>query len=300
MNKIAYITIGPAGCGKSTWARDIAKRFGSTQIIERDIIRQPYYDSGKTMNDNIEKEVTDEQTRQILEACSSPLVERIIISDTNLNPKTRDRLKSIFKEQGIDIEYVIFDKVLYKDCLSQNDQREGWKRVPLHVMQRMYIQFREEFPLKHFVAPEDKDKLPPAYIFDIDGTVAKMHDRSPYDWHLVDEDSPHYDVLHMAQDLYSLGNEIIFVSGRDGICRAQTEKWLDRWFAKDDPFNRQYKLFMRPVASTMKDSIVKHDLFHENIAQNYFVKGVFDDRDQVVDMWRKMGLRTYQVAEGAF
>jgi phosphoserine phosphatase len=48
-----------------------------------------------------------------------------------------------------------------------------------------------------------------------------------------------------------------------------------------------------------KDSIVKYEILQE-IVKEYFIPFVFDDRDQVVRMWREAGLRCLQVASGNF
>jgi hypothetical protein len=59
-------------------------------------------------------------------------------------------------------------------------------------------------------------------------------------------------------------------------------------------------LFMRPAGDTRKDSIVKREIFDAEIAHRWRVIGVFDDRRQVVRMWRALGLTVFQVAEGDF
>jgi hypothetical protein len=49
-----------------------------------------------------------------------------------------------------------------------------------------------------------------------------------------------------------------------------------------------------------KDSVVKQELFDEHIRDIYDVVAVYDDRQQVVDMWRAMGIDCFQVAPGNF
>jgi hypothetical protein len=57
---------------------------------------------------------------------------------------------------------------------------------------------------------------------------------------------------------------------------------------------------MREEGNNEKDSIVKRRLFEDNIRGKYYIEYVLDDRNQVVDMWRNMGLTCLQVAEGDF
>jgi hypothetical protein len=135
--------------------------------------------------------------------------------------------------------------------------------------------------------------LPECYIFDIDGTIAENVSRSPYEWLRVEEDKPHMDVIRILQELGEWSS-IILLSGRDAVCRKHTERWLNKHGVS------YTALHMRPEGNNIKDSALKHDLFHEHVAPFYNVRGVFDDRQQVVDVWRKMGLRCYQVAPGDF
>lgn len=135
---------------------------------------------------------------------------------------------------------------------------------------------------------------PPAVIFDIDGTLALRQERGPFDWSRVGEDLPNEPVVHLALSL-GMMYSIIFLSGRDEICRPQTEMWL---FAQELSSGC---LFMRPQGDFRKDSIVKKELYHKYIEPHWDIQWVVDDRDQVVKMWREeLGLTCLQVAEGNF
>lgn len=57
---------------------------------------------------------------------------------------------------------------------------------------------------------------------------------------------------------------------------------------------------MRPAGDSRKDAIVKREIFDQEIRDRWRVIGVFDDRQQVVRMWRALGLTVFQVAEGDF
>lgn len=59
-------------------------------------------------------------------------------------------------------------------------------------------------------------------------------------------------------------------------------------------------LLMRKDGDNRKDSVIKYELLVNEIIPNYYVKWVFDDRKQVVDMWRQAWLRCYQVAPWNF
>jgi hypothetical protein len=58
---------------------------------------------------------------------------------------------------------------------------------------------------------------------------------------------------------------------------------------------------MRKTGDMRKDSLVKEEIYNSNIAPNYNVFLILDDRDQVIDLWRnKLGLTAFQVAYGNF
>jgi len=57
---------------------------------------------------------------------------------------------------------------------------------------------------------------------------------------------------------------------------------------------------MRKTGDSRKDSIVKREIFEEHIKGKYRIQFVLDDRNQVVEMWRQLGLTCLQVAEGDF
>lgn len=132
-----------------------------------------------------------------------------------------------------------------------------------------------------------------AIMVDIDGTLAHMRDRSPYEWHRVGEDKVDPVISHIL-DCYEGMNKIILLSGRDSVCRPETEDWL-----KDNAIPYDL-LVMRKENDNRKDSIIKWELFQEHIEPNYNVLFVLDDRNQVVKMWREKGLKCLQVADGDF
>ena len=59
---------------------------------------------------------------------------------------------------------------------------------------------------------------------------------------------------------------------------------------------------MRPDGDHREDAIVKSELLDMINADyaNEKLGGIFEDRQQVVDMYRKRGLRVFQVAKGAY
>jgi hypothetical protein len=59
-------------------------------------------------------------------------------------------------------------------------------------------------------------------------------------------------------------------------------------------------LYMRRRNDRRPDYIVKAELLDQLLADGYRPIMAFDDRDQVVKMWREKGVPCAQVAEGNF
>jgi hypothetical protein len=57
---------------------------------------------------------------------------------------------------------------------------------------------------------------------------------------------------------------------------------------------------MRPAGDNRKDSILKEEIYKRDILPEYYISFVLDDRQQVVDALREMGLQVWQVARGDF
>ena len=131
-------------------------------------------------------------------------------------------------------------------------------------------------------------------LVDLDGTLALRQNRSPYDWSRVDEDLPNAPVVWTVMELMRAGLEVVVVTGRDAICRPESEAWLQRVLGFGP------KLLMRPVNDYRADYIVKEEIFLTSIKPYYDVRLVLDDRQQCVDLWRRLGLPTFQVAPGDF
>jgi len=144
------------------------------------------------------------------------------------------------------------------------------------------------------------------YIFDIDGTLADLSHRlhfienKPADWDGFFEacpgDAPINDVIDIAGRLAATGARIVLVTGRSDAIEEKTLDWLR---AHKVPFLTMY---MRKAGDHRSDDVVKAELLANLLEDwdNEPILGVFEDRQQVVDMYRAKGLRVYQVAPGNF
>jgi phosphoglycolate phosphatase-like HAD superfamily hydrolase len=154
------------------------------------------------------------------------------------------------------------------------------------------------------------------YIFDIDGTVADLTHRlhligaengtfvsadQPKDWNAFYKacynDLPIFEVIAIARALHAAGHTIVYSTGRTTSIYGETIAWLKKYRLPSPE-----RIFMRPDGDHREDAVVKSELFDQiNAAYaNEKLGGVFEDRQQVVDMYRARGVRVFQVAKGNF
>jgi len=151
--------------------------------------------------------------------------------------------------------------------------------------------------------PAYNPDLPTCIIVDIDGTLAHMNGRSPYDYTKVSTDLVDKTVRDIVLNYFWEGREtdpkipatyVVIVSGREDGCKEETIQWLsDNGILYDE-------LHMRKHDDHRDDRIVKKEIYETAIKPRYNVRFVLDDRDRVVKMWREQGLKVLQVAEGDF
>lgn len=272
---------GLPASGKSTWARQqVEKGKGEVKRVNKDDLRL-MLDNGKWSKFN-EEFICDVRDAIIQTAVSKG--KTIIVDDTNLDPKHETHIRAIFGGFLIDMQEFKLD---VETCIERDSKREN--PVGEIVIRRMYDQYIR--PKKVAYKPDNVN--PRAVIFDIDGTLAQMKDRGPYDWKRVGEDTLNIMVAAQYHIFRNAGYKIIIFSGRDSCCRKETEKWL-----KENDIIPDH-LDMRKRGDMRKDNIVKKEMF-DKIKDEYSVELVFDDRNSVVKMWRDLGLTVFQVAEGNF
>jgi len=281
--KKVIITRGLPGSGKSTWAKSIIKaNSNSYKRINNDDLRA-MVDCGHYSSAN-EKFINDLTDLFIMKAIADG--KHVIVDNTNLNMKHINRITQLVKGFAQVEINDSFLQVPVEMCILNDLKRAN--SVGKDVIMDMY----EKHVKKTEPITQNPD-APKAIIVDIDGTLAHMKGRSPYDWDRVGEDECDT-IIKEIVNAYDNYGVVIVMSGRDASCRAITEKWLnDNNIVWDT-------LLMRDEGDMRKDSIVKRELFDTYIAGHYFIEYVLDDRQQVVDMWREMGLKCLQVAPGNF
>ena len=273
--------------GKSTWAKEYVKSTAKSVRINNDDLRASLY--WRAFNKSDEDMISKSRSDMICNYLDNWYT--VIVDNTNLNPIHQDILRTFAIDFWVKFEIKEF-AVDVETCVARDKLRSDkvWEKV-IRSMAKQWNYYPEphrEFPKVVQGFWED------CFIFDIDGTLAYTTWRNVYDWSLVHTDWVYRDVAEMANILLDAWNNIIICSWREDTCRVETEKWLkDNWIPYD-------KLFMRKEWDKRKDSIVKYEILVNDIIPHYYVKWVFDDRDQVVKAWREAGLRCYQVNYWAF
>lgn len=291
MKKI-ILTVGMSCSGKTTWAEGFCRNRDNWVNINRDDIRFDTFTQGVRdwtqykFNNKNERQVTLIQETMIGYAKEAD--KNIIISDTNLSERTRNKWALWAKENSYDYEEKEF-VVSWEDAKTRNNQRAGG--ISQSVLRGQYYKMKDylgEFRYKH------QEGLPNCILIDIDGTVAnKSPERGFFDWVKVGLDLPRKEIIAMVHGLIDEGYEPIFLSGRDGICVTETYDWImDNIMQYHmDCKNSGFRLYMRTAGDHRKDYIIKKELFESYIHGKFNVAAVLDDRPQVINnCWLEMGL----------
>lgn len=290
------VTRGLPASGKTTWAKALVRRDPVNRVrLSRDDLRSMLYGVRHGLPPGGE----DLVSRVMLASAKDALArgKHVVVDATHL--RSRDLRSWLAVDPAawvVDFE-VDIEEAVRRDALRDHSVGE-------EVIRSLADRFLKKGKLPTFERPDygivprpyvADESLDQAYLFDIDGTLAHIvpGGRSPYDGTRVGEDSLDPAVASLLNYLEP-AFQIVLVSGRSEEYRAQTEEWLKRNGVLYDA------LHMRPAGDTRKDDVVKAELFDRHIRDRYWVQGVFDDRKRVVDMWRTLGLKCFQVQDGDF
>lgn len=144
-------------------------------------------------------------------------------------------------------------------------------------------------------------------LCDVDGTLANIDTRvematrnSPpgkrMDWDVFLDpevmrncDRPNKDVVELVNALVSSGHNVIITSARNERHRDVTTWQMQQWNVP------HVAMFMRDDEDFRKDSVVKTELLENIRSLGYNPTIAIDDRNQVVENWRELGLYCWQV-----
>ena len=314
-----FMTKGAPASGKSTWAKaEVAKDPENYVRINNDDLRAML--NGSVFSMDYEKFVTDTRNHLVREALKRG--KNIILDNVNANKRHFEDVCKIAAASRKDVQ--VMEKMFYcelDELLARNALRQGVARVPDDIVTKFWKdlggkQFRhyhvrsEVFQTSYtnesqiVVAPKYVPGVPEAVLCDLDGTLALINGRSPYDASNCDiKDQPNVPVIETILAHYNAGRKIIFCSGREDKYRPETIRFIEKHcliYNSGSCHPIEYKLFMRKTDDFRKDSIIKEEIYKAEIQGKYNVLLVLDDRTQVVSLWRELGLTCFQVAPGDF
>lgn len=311
MQKVEMCVGAPAS-GKSTYAKQIVSKDPSNWVrVNNDDLRAMM--NGSVWSQEYEKMITDARNYLIRDALKRG--KNVVIDNVNINRRHFDDVCKIAKSVNIDVQ--IYEKPFYcelDELLARDAKREGKTQVGEQVVRKWFKEsggtsfkfykprveiYKQNMGARNSVveAPAYIEGAEEAILCDLDGTLALIHDRSPYDAKDCDiKDLPNTPVIETIKAHNRSGRVIIFCSGREDKYRPETVRFIEKHLG---PLFL-YDLHMRKTDDFRKDSIIKEEIYKEHIEGKYNVLCVLDDRDQVVQYWRSIGLTCFQVAPGNF
>lgn len=281
-------TVGVSASGKTTWAKQFGEEFGYV-IISRDNFRAAFckpfsWAEWKKRGSKGEKEVNALQASWI--DTSIARGNNVIICDTNLTPRNWRHIAEQFSNAGYSVWFKFFS-VDWKTAVERDNARPngvGYSVLAQQFEKIHAFQYEQERSVLRNASGT------PAVLCDIDGTLAHMTTRGPYDYDKVDTDSLDDEIFDILRGLSRLGYAIVIVSGRDGICKEDTYNWLLANL-RNVPFYH----YQRAVGDKRPDDVIKEELLEQIVAYGFCPKMVFDDRPRVTRKWRALGLKVFQV-----
>jgi len=304
-------TVGIPASGKSTWSTNMVKHSKDYVRINRDDFRFMMKDA-PTCDPKVEGIISG-LVLDAVDVCLNKNLN-VIVDQTHLKAHylealaERVKYKANFRIEKFDISL--------KDAIDRDNNRE--KKVGEEVIRKMWKDYRslvdgQDLKKFQFIPKQTKVYKNPVFdpaleeviLCDLDGTLAHMNGkRGPFEWLKTDVDDLDEIVARSIKDHMALGHKIIFMSGRSEEGRVPTEQWLDFYGFKYHALLMRKKTFIdkngMEQQDNRKDNIIKEELFNEHIKGKYNVRHVYDDRNQVVDMWRSLGVKVSQVEEGNF
>jgi predicted kinase len=283
-----YMMKGLPASGKSTRAKQMQIKLGNTKVVNRDQLRAMLDDSRWSRgNEFFTLTIRDAIIREALREGKN-----VIVDDTNLAPRHETDLRALAKECSATFEIVDMTDVTVDECIARDGDRT--KYVGAKVIIDMWWKYLRPTP----TPPPVMEDKPWTVICDIDGTVANMNGRDPFDETKVGDDLPRTHIIDMVNTYCTAKgtHHLIFMSGRSTACKNTTHDWIIKHF------NRYtFTLLMRTAGDSRRDSIVKRELYDKYIRDYYNVAAIFDDRPQVIrECWYALGFedRLFNVGNG--
>jgi predicted kinase len=303
-----YILKGVPASGKSSYCRELmAKEPTRYKRINNDDLRS-----------NFDFGIYSPENEKIIQKTRNFLLKEFLLAgfdvlhdNVNATAKNYDDVIKVVKDLNLDVE--VKEVPFYielSEAIERDSKREGKAKVGEKVVARFWKalegnSFKNYVPRSDVFRKRDKavdkiveplvqdEKLQKAIICDLDGTLAIIGNRSPYDatnCHLIDK--PNSYVIETVKLYYNANYKIIFCSGRSEKDRQATMQFINNHLP-----TIEYILLMRPNNDMRKDDIVKEEIYNNNIKNKYWIHLAIDDRLSVCRLWFRLGINLLRAGD---
>lgn len=284
--KEIILIVGPCGSGKTTLSRTFLKH---VRINQDELGSSGHLDAFD----------------KALKASKDIVIDRMGFSRVQ-----RERYLKPAREAGYKCQIIVLHEN-YAKCLERMIKREDHETIKNEetarkVLNHFFSKYERVEDSEADIVDRrwpDGDK-PYAVICDLDGTLCNIDHRLHFvrgegkkNWIGFQENLINDTINDWCDSILTHLNEhqnIILCSGRTNNYRTLTKQWLNN-------HNIEYNyLFMRYEGDYRQDYIAKEILLDFEILTRYEPYFFIDDRQQVVDLWRKRGYTCLQCAPGNF
>lgn len=311
---------GPSGAGKTSYRNKMLEQDSKIVVISGD-------EQGKAHLEIFKKAISEK-------------AHHILIDRMSFNKQQRERYLKPAKDSGYFSEVIVFHvprSVCFERIMARENHPtiNGIEKLPNHPdlnLPDTFVKSDENkakqansaldtfFTKYERVEDSEADKVTrlgwdgpknDAIICDLDGTLCnidhrlhhvkheiKKHNR----WDLFNKEIPNDSLNEWCGEIIRKFNNfpVLFCSGRVDSTRQDTEKWLNKHGFPLDYGGNYRQLFMRHRSDFRQDYIIKEIILEFEIKTRYSVLFAIDDRQQVVDLWRRHGIVCLQCAPGDF
>lgn len=292
------VLVGIAGSGKSSYAHwQWTGNPLNTLIVSRDALREAmfgyndknlkkYFDNEQIFS--IEREVTKMENTMISEGLEAG--KHVIYDDNNLYLGAIER----FKYWNVETEVKVFEETLVQAILKDRNRTKQWGDEEIKKQYERFKRLMNDPRFKSLdftpVTLVNDIKKPFAILFDMDETLSHMNGRNPYDYKKVLEDSVDLPTALILEKISHswVTPTIMITTARDAIAEFDTKRWLASAGVKYDA------LLMRERGDQRPDWVIKEEMWRE-IAEDYYILGMFEDSLTITRRARSLGLKVYNV-----
>lgn len=271
-------------------------------IVSRDQLRASLfgYLEDHSAHYQLPKDVL-KQKEQLVSECAEAQIQAavsagldVVVDDTNLHEAAFKRLIQRFPH--CNFLHVVLSCTI-EEAKVRNSTRA--RQVPPETIDHQFACLQKLQP--HLSSLIRKRKpffynnpaFEKAVVVDMDGTLALLNGRNPYDSDNVRADTVNKPVLEAVLAMKAQGHSIVICTGRKAEALQGTVEWLQK---ANVPFS---KLYIRNPSDSRPDYVVKEEMW-KDIVRSFYIAAMFDDRDSVVRHARLAGFMVFQVNEGNF